>query len=471
VFDRLAKQYVWRNKLVTFKLGGGSLAYADFTAIETLRINAITVDDDAATLQLEDAGNLLNKSLPLRTWGDGTVTGSPVPTLPELDIFGLPQPLVFGTVQSCPLALGARNAGVSDDWYAYDFNAGLYGSALIQSVYAVNRSTQIATLLTFFTDYQLPGGAVVRVTNASYFYETHDLVATLVNVGTASGTFGAMATAILIICGESSTNIDATAFAAADTAAPQILARYVGESVLAADLMRELERSVNGQVYKGSDGRWTCRILTPDLPSAVVELADMDFVTWSLTEDLRTTLNEVRVRYGQKPLADQWTEVSSSDDAVLYGAETSDSHRLDTWLTASADAAAQVQHLRFWRGTPAMTIQSEQRGLSLMSSRVGDLVSVTRTRAPNGRTGHYDGHLLRIVKLEKSLGGDAPTVTAWLNDLDGQADRIFRLAGSGSTLTWSTATAQEQARYGFLGDTNRYLDSTDPLTRDGKALY
>jgi hypothetical protein len=194
-------------------------------------------------------------------------------------------------------------------------------------------------------------------------------------------------------------------------------------------------------------------------------------VSWIPGEDLRTTLNEVRVRYRHQPLADEWLEASATDDAVLYGAETSDAHRIDTWLTTTAAASALAQHLRFLRGTPAMTIESEQRGLSLISSRVGDLVSVTRTRAPNARTGSYDGHLLRIVKIEKALGGDVPIVKVWLNDLDGQTDRIFRLLPSASTLTWSTATAQEKARYGFLGDANRYLDATDPLTRDGKALY
>jgi hypothetical protein len=471
LFDRLSKQYVWRNKVVTFKLGGGALAYSDFATIETLRINAIAVDDEQATLQLEEVGNILNKSLPLRTWGDGTYSGSPIPALPQMDIFGLSQPLVFGEVDSCPMALGDRSAGVSDNWYAFDANAGLYGSCAFLAVYAVNRTTKVAVLLSPGFDYAT-SGAVVTVTNATYFYETYDIIANLFNVTTGvTPTFGAMALAILRISGESDANIDTAAFTAADAAAPQVLARYVGEPVIAADLMRELEQSVNGQVYKGSDGRWTCRLLTVDLPASIVELTEPDLVSWIPGEDLRTTLNEVRVRYRHQPLADEWLEASATDDAVLYGAETSDAHRIDTWLTTTAAASALAGHLRFLRGTPAMTIESEQRGLSLISSRVGDLVSVTRTRAPNARTGSYDGHLLRIVKIEKALGGDVPIVKVWLNDLDGQTDRIFRLLPSASTLTWSTATAQEKARYGFLGDANRYLDATDPLTRDGKALY
>jgi hypothetical protein len=471
LFDRLSKQYVWRNKLVTFKLGGRSLAYSDFTTIETLRINAIAVDDEAAVLQLEALGSILNQSLPPRTWGDGTYTGGRAPTDPETGINGHSQPIILGTVEGCPCAFSGTFLG-NEIWYTADVSLATYGSYQVTAVFAIDRTTKVGIELAL-TDWSaaVPGGQI-DILNPTYTHDTYDLVATIRNVATsASERFGTMARAILELCGEATANIDTSAFTAADTAAPQILARYIGEPVSGADLLRELEQSVNGQVYKGADGRWTCRVLTPDVPSAVVELTDTDFVSWMPDTDLRTTLNEVRVRYAQSPYAGDWLEVSSSDDAVLYGAETSDAHRLDTWLTDSDDATALAQHLRFFRGTPAMVIQSVQRGLSLISARVGDLVSVTRSRAPNARTGSYDTQLLRLVKIEKALGGEAPTVTAWLNDLDGQTDRIFRLVGSGSTLTWSGATVTEKARNGFLGDTNRYLDSTDPLTRDGKALW
>jgi hypothetical protein len=107
LFDRLSKQYVWRNKTVAFKLGGGSLAYSDFTTIETLRINAITVDDERCVLQLEDLGNILNQTLPLRTWGDGTFTGSIPVTTPAAGINGLSQPLVFGYVETARALMAA----------------------------------------------------------------------------------------------------------------------------------------------------------------------------------------------------------------------------------------------------------------------------------------------------------------------------------------------------------------------------
>jgi hypothetical protein len=466
LFDRLSKQWVWRNKTVAFKLGGGSLTYSDFTTIETLRINAIAVDDELATLQLEDLGNVLNQSLPLRTWGDGTLTTSIPVTTPEAGIQGLSQPIIFGRVENCPLAYGGLTATGKDAWYGFDASFPCSWG----TVQAISRTTRTSTTLVNGVDYTAStSDPQLTIINATYAYADYDIIATLTALATiASPTFGTMASTILTACGEAAAHIDAAAFTAADTAAPQILARYLGEPVLAADLMRELEQSVNGQVYKGSDGRWTCRLLTHDLPASIVELTDADFVTWSPTEDLRTTLNEVRVRFAHIPVGDSWSEVSSSDDVVLYGAETSDAHRLDTWLTVAEDAGELAQHLRLLRGTPAMVIEAEQRGLSLISSRVGDLVSVTRTRAPNARTGTYDTHLLRIVKIEKALGGDVPTVKAWLEDLGGQTDRICRYAAPARS-TWSAAAVTVKARYGFYADANGYLDATDPLTRRAKV--
>lgn len=471
VFDKLSRLYVWRNKRATFRHGGVGLAYTDFAIIDTLRINTLDANDENAIVQVEAFGNILNKSLPLRTWGDGTLFNAPSPQQAADGIQGLPQPLVLGTVVDCPCVLGGRNGlGGADYWYAYDFNAGAYGTCQVFNVYAIHRATKARTLLTG-GDYVV-SGANIQVINAAYFYENYDIVCSLRQLATlASPTFGTMALALLRICGESDSNIDLAAFATADTAAPQVLARYIGVPGLALNWMNELQQSVNGQVYQGADGKWTCRVLTPDAPANPVALSDADFKTWTPTGELLAVLDEVRVRYGHRPLADDWFEAIATLDAIGYSNETTDAHRLDTWLTVYADAYALAHHLLFFRMQPGSTFACEERGLRLNTSRVGDLVSVTRARAPLARTGRYDGHLLRIAKLEKALGPDAPTVRVWLNDLNGQVDRIFRLLPSGSTLTWDTATAEEKALYGFLSDGNGYLETADPLTRHAKVLW
>jgi hypothetical protein len=464
LFDRLSRQWIWRNKQVTSKLGGVGLAYTDFQTIATMRINRMDPGDGVAALTLEQQRSLLNQSLPRRTWGDGTDFAATNPS--EAGALGLSQPLIFGTVEDCPLVLGNRDG--TDYWYAFDqFDN---GTTLLTVVVAVERATGARTTLTDGIDYTLSAFAnFIRVINASYLYETHDIIATIHNLATA--TFGSIAQRILVLCGESTDNIDTAAFTAADTAAPQVLARFLAAPIQAADLLRSLEQSVNGQVYVGADGRWTCRVFDPSVPSTYTSLSDADFASWEPTEDLASVLNTIRARHSQKPFKDDWIEVSGTNSAVLYGSETSDSHRFDTWLTTSADASVLVQHHIFFRGVPECRIAFEERGLSLMGASVGDLVKVTRARAPVGRTGRYEGQFLRILSLTKRLGPDAPTVSGVLGDLHGRADEIFRLAPASSSLDWSSASAEDKALYGFLSDADEYIDSTDSLTYRGKALW
>jgi len=215
------------------------------------------------------------------------------------------------------------------------------------------------------------------------------------------------------------------------------------------------------------DGLWTCRVFDPS--TADYTLTDVDFVTWQPTGDLTTTLNENRVRFSRLPYTESWNEVSASDSAVQYANETSDSHRIDTWLTDEDDATALAGHLRFFKSAPAMRIAFEERGLTLLDALPGDLIAVTRTRATNARDGEYNGQLLMLVSITKSLGPDCPKVTGTLEDLGGQAARIFRLAPA-SAGQWSTATDAQKAFYGYLSDANGYIDSTDPLTKGAKVL-
>jgi len=106
-----------------------------------------------------------------------------------------------------------------------------------------------------------------------------------------------------------------------------------------------------------------------------------------------------------------------------------------------------------------------------MRTRVGEFVAVTRDRGPVARTGRFDGQLLRIVALSKSLGPDATVVRGVLSDVGGLADKVFRLAPAGSTITWATATAEERAYYGFLSNADGYINPADVATKDGKVLY
>jgi hypothetical protein len=458
LFDTLSKLWTWRNKQVIFKLGGVGLAYADFATIAVMRINGIQVNDEQAVLTLEDMGTILNQTLPptYRTWtgGDGGEH---------------PKQMVFGTVEACPLVYVSTDGLNRDLWGGWD---ALFNTVSVGSVYAVERATGTRTLLTETTDYTIAPivlDTYVRIisggASGTYSHLTHDIIATLTETNFPH--FGECALRILRMCGESDANIDTAAFSAILNDLPTGLGRYVNTAIAATELMEELCRSVNGQVYRGVDGRWTIRALAADVPASFVTLADADFVSWEPQNDLVSVLGTVVVRYNHQPFGDVWTSVSSSDSAVTAKNETSDSHQIDTWHLVAEQAAVHADRMRFLRSAAPSRIAFEARGLELMAAYVGDLVSVTRARGPVARTGSYDGHLLRIIQLRKALGPDGPTVSGVLDDLDGQADRIARCYTG--DLDWSAATAAQRAVYGFCADADHYIDPADRLTKDLKV--
>jgi hypothetical protein len=478
LFERLVRMYVWRNKKVTFKLGGAGLAYSDFATVGTMRINTAQVDDELCTLQLETMGASLNRTLPTSTWGDGTFPFSGfLNPLTEPGALGERKAILFGYVTNVPMILADRSTA---QFRYIDVDPVITsGPATVWAVYAVHRTTGAMTQLTGGQYIVTGNGFIVQILDTATFpLDTYDFRVD-VSEWRSSGTCGKFAKLLLYWCGVRDGDIDATAFAACDGARNEAVGWVQREPVTAADLMRQLEQSVLGQVFVGADGRWTMRLFDPSAPPAWT-LADADFVTWQPTDDFASVLNEVRVQYLVDPATGDAVEATSSDDTVKYGSETTDTHILTTVLrdirfpftTAPGTwYAALAQHLRWFKGVPPAFVEFEQRGLSLMTAMVGDLVAVTRARGPIARTGRCDGQLFILTRLEKHLGPDAPFVRGVLCDMDGRADQIFRLAPASSALVWSSAAESDKALYGFLADANRYIDTNDPLTKDGKALW
>jgi hypothetical protein len=476
LFDRLSRAYVWRNKTATFRMGGTGSLYADFVTVCTLRINSIGVSDDVATIVLEDTGTVINRSIPGQNWGDDPVYRGLVADS-ELS---KPRAILFGPVDGCPLTLQS----LSDYNYLVvsDINPSF---ATVRGVSAVDRVSgntrqlaegseySVGLTVDFVTGFTSQHVTILDLGVTSAVYEVR---ADLTDNGN-TGTVGAFARRVLDICGASLADIDTAAFAAADAAAVDHVTSlafdvglYLFTPTPAIDIVRRLEQSCLGQVFQLADGRWSMSIFDPSLP-ADYSLSDADFSRWEPLDDLSSVLNEVRVQYHHHPVTGALKEASSSDDAVLYGSETSDSHRVPTYLRNDGPPTRLAQRLRWFKSAPAGLIEFEERGLSLMGATAGAMIAVTRDRGPNARTGRLDGQLFELVHIEKSLGPDAPVIRGVLSDLGGRADHIARLAPAASTLTWSTATATEKAQYGFLGDSNRYIDAADVLTKDGKAMY
>lgn len=470
LWDRLSRQWIWRNKKITVKLGGTyrqgstvtSLAYSDFATMAVLRINTVAPNDETFDLHVESIGSILNQSLPNDVWADDDILTAYVADEEQQK----PNPILFGSVEFCPMT---ETNQVGDTWITH--NPNVNPSVSVGLIHAVDRVTGEHIALVDGIDYTTASGGVAGTlyTMLTYFRDTHTFVANLQDTDETSYLAGTFARRILELCGESAANIDTAAFDALDDACPQLLGHWLNTPTPAVDLMRQLEQSVGAQVYWGNSG-WTCQKVLDFSGPADWTLIDADFSKWAPTDDLQGVLHQVRTGYARHPVTGKYAEASDSSDRTRYESETRDTHTVNTFLQQAADAAAQAGHLRFLKGAPGALIAFEVIGLTLMTARAGDLVAVTRDRAPCARNGRFDGQLLLLVAITKALGPEGPVVSGVLSDLGGNADKVFRLAPSGSGLTWSTATAAQKAFYGFLADSNGYIDPNDAVTRHGKVL-
>jgi hypothetical protein len=468
LFEYLAPRYVWRNKLVTFRLGGVGLAFSDFATVGSLRINGLAVGDDEATLMLESIGTVLNRSIPTRTWGDG-VTAMAVNDVGE-GILGESQPWLFGYAKDCALPLTSKLS--NGKYQTMDLQAAS-GGVTVHAVYAIDRVTRARTQLVHVDHYILSGSGnlVVEIVSDIYHYDSYEIWADLQGGFTTATTCATVIKDLLLQLGVPVAQIDTSSFANADADATHAhtLGGYLTEPITAADVVRRLEQSAMVQTRIDPTGKWAARILDPSFAAWTV--TDTDVLSWEPETDLTAVMNEVRVQYDVRHATGSLSEASASDDRVRYGSETFDSHTVETYLSDEWAATAEAQHLRFFTSHPGTRIRFEERGLTLMAAQVGDWVAVTRARAPVARTGAYEGQLLLLVALEKSLGPDVPSVRGVLWDLGGHADQIARCEGAAVDRTWAASTAAQRAYYGYTADANGYVDPADPVTRDGKVSW
>jgi len=468
LFDEMARRYVWRNKTVTFKMGGVGLAYSDYSTIGVMLINAIAPDDDVCAFTLEVQGAVLNQSIPPQLWADGVDAVSVQATLAQY------KPWLLGHAKDCKLPMVADDVYEPTDSIFRSSPAGIVAGDLTQvnAMYAVNKSTGAKTPLVLFTDYSPSVGALYSIINATYQVatsSTYEIWADLQSEFFDVPTFGAAMVRFLQLLGVETAQIDTAAFTALDTNAPAMAGLYLVTPAPAADILRVFEQSLLGQIYHTTAGLWTIRRWDPSSP-AQYSISDADIVSWTPTEDLKSSVNEVRINYDMRQATGTFTQAVSSDSTVQYANETSDSVTIPSYLLMASDASALANHMRFLKCAPSGRYAVELRGLELMTASAGDMVSVTRARGPIARTGRLDGQFFEIMKIEKVLG-PIPMVRVELEDLGGQTDRIGRCTNGTSPTDWSTAAASDRALYMFCSDTNGYVDPTDPQTLNGKVPY
>lgn len=463
-FDRLVRTWVWKNKFITIKFGGASLAYADFETVTKLRVQDVTPNDDVCTLTLRAMATTLDKQLPLNTF-----SAVEYPTLGE-GLDGTYKPLLYGAMTDIPGLLvdstpGAQGYLVSDP--------AAHALTAVSAVRAKLRSTGALISLTPIIDYTVDLAAcTVTVINPTYDATTYDLLIDATGAGDGAGgylrTCGAIAKALLLTLGEDLANIDVASFDAADATEPADLALWLHEGQSAAEYMRLIEQSVLGAVFVGSRGLWVMSIWDPSYdPTAVPTLGESDMAAWTVDDKIESVFSTVRVRYATNPSTGDASSVTASDSAIQYAYETTDEVSIDTALLDASAATTLAQRYRLLAGTPTVNVSLTERGLSLFGAQPFDKVLVSRARAPHA-SGAYVDQAMECLTIKKVLA--PPSVQLVLGELRGFGARIGRWTDDAAP-AYLDATADDRATSGYWADDTGRVDPSDNATKDLSIWY
>lgn len=478
IFDQLSRSWIWENKLATIKVGGPSMALTDFVTIRTLRIMSFNVDDYTAKVAVQDMTNILNRTMPPHSVAGikdslaqiGYFIGN------NQEILSLAAPVLMGSMNDVPMVFLYDSGGTA----AYlvrdvvvDNELPYFPVYVVTALYAIDTNTGVRTTLSTAGDFNgvISTGVYELVANYAYResqgYELRCDVLHVDNVFPHHDRIGSFAYLLLRMCGEIDANIDTAAFSAMDDAVPYQMAIYVGEDTPASEILRNLEQSGLAQTYIGSNGKWTIRALDP-AAAIVASLVSQDFTTWKAQIDNQSVLSEVRVRYSNNPSTKGFLEVSRSDTAIRVGRESSDKHSIPTYIVNQADAREICDRYAFIKQRTHSLIDSDLRALDLIGVIPGDLVGVTRDRAPTV-AGSYTNSTILIRAITLNLG-PLLRVSVTLDDL-GEVLNSIGVYSDDTGADWSTATDDQKRTLGFYSNDDGYIDATDPTTRFRKVYW
>jgi hypothetical protein len=391
-FDQWAKRYVWKNKRATLRLGGGLMTEAQFERVQTMRIEAIAVNDDVATLTVRSMASVLEQTVPLHTLGADSY-----PNLAE-GLEGTYKPILYGLVRDIPAPCVNAYIRANPDpltWPATGFaDVYLVADPAVQvltgvlGVRGISKTTG-ETITLDPTQYTVDlANCTVTVTAATASSHAYDIRIDATGETDGAGgyldTFGEIARDLLQVLGEPLTAIETTTFAAADTGAPFALGLWLREGQQASEVFTILQQSVLGGLWIDRAGQWRAYVLDAATePPAVAALADADFVTWQHVDRIDPIYPLVRLYFAHNLAAETWQVTTASDDETGYLNETTDALAVYTALVSPSDATNIAQRYRLLASSPDTWIDTDQRGLALMTAELFDRVTVTRARAPH----------------------------------------------------------------------------------------
>jgi len=447
-FDKLWSAWSWKNAAVWLYHGGEDLPLTEYALIYAGTIREEAWLGPAVTFDTANYLELLKRNVPVNPCFGAAV---------RQEDLGKPLPLLFGEVFGISPLCTKTTPTNATEWTIAD-----PAFQTLKQVVAVYDAGTVVSA----------GSYTVDLTNCKITFSSY----------TPTGTVSVWAKGAKIsdIPGESSTDLlenaadvvrfflkrilglgDSQINTAAFTAAKAALAdlpvcKLVRFRRNLATYITELERSTLSVLYQDNDGKIGLAVFDPFFVP-VDTIADEELAVFKQTSPAAKLYSGVKVYYNPRPFdRPESGGVEGEDDAfdVVEGLNTGSRYldgsaatfrRIISWLKTATAAAALRDRVLFLTNQAPIELGLEVTGGKLFRRRPGDLLAITRTKAPSS-SGRMEAQIFQILSIEKRLAENR--VTLKLDNLKGTAYRVGMWCIDAAP-DWASASEQQRLEQGF----------------------
>jgi hypothetical protein len=469
-FDYIWTEWSWKNAAVAVYYGGESLPLGEYALIYSGIVKEESWLPHAVTFDTVNYLEIFKRNVPVNP-----CFGSAV----RQEDSGKPFPLLFGTVDNisplCTKAdpINATEWSVADPTYQTltEISAVYDGGTLIAPA---NYTVDLTNCKFTFSNYTPAGEITCNASGAKLSDIPGESASTLLNNASDIVRFF-----LKKVLGLADSSLNTTSFAAAKASLADLpLSKYVRFRRNLSSYFAEIERSTLSVIFQDTDGKIGMAAFDPFFTSDD-SLGNEEIVSFKQASPASKLYAGVKVYYNAQPFErPESGGVEGEDDsyAVVEGLNTNSRYlddeetayrRVVTWLYGSVAAVTIRDRVLFLTNKSIQEYEVEVAGGKLFLRRPGDVLAVSKLRAPTA-SGTMEAQALQILAITKRLTENR----CWLR-LDNFAGVAYMVGTwcDGSAPAWGAASDQQRLEQGFWCDSDGLIVAGDWTTADKSVWW
>lgn len=467
-------QWNWKYKPVRFYIGGSydglSLTRAQYVPMAAMRVEDTAPNEGVCQFPLLPLQRFADLDLPVTPYflasyanlGDG--------------VEGTKKWIGYGRTTMRPDLTDTLGHGV----YTVA-DAAFQTLFAVHDVWAIEKSTEVWTLLTLTTDYTVDLTAcTVTIVNAAYAHADYAIAIDVTGKPDGSGGYlyvfaDIVEDLLTTFVGAGAADLDAPAFAAAAAEATNEISLWLKAPRSLASILAtagegfpSLGRSAMGTVQQTVEGTWTTSIWNANVDDIDTTMRRSDFASFLAKPKLKTVFPTVHVFYNYDHARGSWSVKEKDDPRTRYRTGSREIAFLYTFLRDGSAAQRLAERYQLLAGGVTVEAAFVERGAKLVLKEGGGKTFITYDPAP-AVAGAYDTQPFEILDLDVVMAPKLAT-SGVMGNFHGLGGRVGRIMAN-TAPNWSAATPTERQRSGFITNNNGLADPLDPASADQSIIF